>query len=43
MFWFLQVLAGLLNMAEKADWRTCNLKKEEEMEVVEKLKKQFEE
>ncbi|WCJ42686.1 CwfJ-like family protein / zinc finger (CCCH-type) family protein [Euphorbia peplus] len=37
-----EVLAGLLNMPERADWRTCDLNKEEETRVVEKLKKLFE-
>ncbi|XP_065850953.1 zinc finger CCCH domain-containing protein 64 [Euphorbia lathyris] len=37
-----EVLAGLLNMPERADWRSCNLNKEEETRVVEKLKKLFE-
>ncbi|GAA0176153.1 hypothetical protein LIER_29198 [Lithospermum erythrorhizon] len=38
-----EVLAGLLNMADKADWRNCQLSKDEEIKVVESFKKQFEE
>lgn len=39
----LQVLAGLLNTPERADWRTCTLNKEEETNMVEEFKKKFEE
>ncbi|KAK2645375.1 hypothetical protein Ddye_020570 [Dipteronia dyeriana] len=38
-----EVLAGLLNIAEKADWRNCALSKEEEMKIVENFKNRFEE
>lgn len=38
-----EVLAGLLNMADRADWRNCQLSKDEEIKVVESFKKQFEE
>lgn len=38
-----EVLAGLLNMADKADWRNCQLSKDEEIEMAEKLKSQFKE
>ncbi|OVA04008.1 zinc finger protein [Macleaya cordata] len=37
------VLAGLLNMADRADWRTCKLSKEDETKMVEVFKKHFEE
>ncbi|KDP33838.1 hypothetical protein JCGZ_07409 [Jatropha curcas] len=36
-----EVLAGLLNKPERADWRACTLSKEEEMKMVEEFKKQF--
>lgn len=39
----LQVLAGLLNMADKADWRNCMVGKEEEIKMAEDFKKRFEE
>ncbi|KAI0508015.1 hypothetical protein KFK09_014147 [Dendrobium nobile] len=39
----IQVLAGLLNMADRADWRNCKLSKEDELQMVEKFKKGFEE
>lgn len=38
----MQVLAGLLNIADKADWRNCMLGKEEETKMVEDFKKRFE-
>ncbi|PKU68284.1 zinc finger CCCH domain-containing protein 59 isoform X1 [Dendrobium catenatum] len=38
-----EVLAGLLNMADRADWRNCKLSKEDELQMVEKFKKGFEE
>lgn len=37
----LQVLAGLLNIADKADWRSCTFSKEEETKMVESFKKHF--
>ncbi|KAM7259794.1 hypothetical protein ACFE04_015535 [Oxalis oulophora] len=37
-----EVLAGLLNIADKADWRNCKFSKEEETTMVEDFKKQFE-
>ncbi|GAB4853788.1 hypothetical protein Ancab_017982 [Ancistrocladus abbreviatus] len=36
-----EVLAGLLKMPEKADWRNCKLSKEEEVKLVEAFKNQF--
>lgn len=39
----LQVLAGLLNIAEKADWRNCTPGKDEEVKMAENFKKRFEE
>lgn len=38
-----EVLAGLLNMADRADWRNCKLSKEEEIKMVERFKSGFEE
>ncbi|KAG6769985.1 hypothetical protein POTOM_025652 [Populus tomentosa] len=38
-----EVLAGLLNMPERADWRNCALGKDEETKMAEEFKKQFEE
>nr|XP_043616736.1 zinc finger CCCH domain-containing protein 64 [Erigeron canadensis] len=38
-----EVLAGLLNMADRADWRNCKLSKEEEIKMVERFKNSFEE
>lgn len=38
----MQVLAGLLNIADKADWRNCMFGKEEEIKMVEHFKKRFE-
>lgn len=40
---FLQVLAGLLNMADRADWRSCTYTKEEETKMAEDFKTQFQE
>lgn len=40
---FLQVLAGLLNMADRADWRSCTYSKEEETKMAEDFKTQFQE
>lgn len=39
----LQVLAGLLNMADRADWKNCKLSKEDERQMVERFKNRFEE
>ncbi|XP_020579449.1 zinc finger CCCH domain-containing protein 59 [Phalaenopsis equestris] len=38
-----EVLAGLLNMADKADWRNCKLSKDEELQMVQNFKTGFEE
>ncbi|CAK9140534.1 unnamed protein product [Ilex paraguariensis] len=38
-----EVLAGLLNMADRADWRNCKLSKEEEIKMAESFKSRFEE
>ncbi|PKA64259.1 Zinc finger CCCH domain-containing protein 59 [Apostasia shenzhenica] len=38
-----EVVAGLLNMADRADWRNCRLSKEDEMQLVENFKKGFQE
>nr|DAD44422.1 TPA_asm: hypothetical protein HUJ06_002652 [Nelumbo nucifera] len=40
---FLQVLAGLLNLTDRADWRSCKLSKEDEIKMAEGFKKRFEE
>ncbi|XP_022960696.1 zinc finger CCCH domain-containing protein 64 isoform X2 [Cucurbita moschata] len=37
-----EVLAGLLNMADKADWRNCTHSKEEETKMAEEFKIRFE-
>ncbi|KAL0345099.1 UNVERIFIED_CONTAM: Zinc finger CCCH domain-containing protein 64 [Sesamum radiatum] len=37
----LQVLAGLLNIADKADWRNCQLSKEEETKMAADFKTRF--
>ncbi|XP_022754881.1 zinc finger CCCH domain-containing protein 64-like isoform X2 [Durio zibethinus] len=37
-----EVLAGLLNMADRADWRNCTIGKEEETKLAENFKKRFE-
>jgi hypothetical protein len=39
----LQVLAGLLNKADRADWRNCAQSKEEEIKMAEDFKSQFQE
>ncbi|KAK4602637.1 hypothetical protein RGQ29_011595 [Quercus rubra] len=38
-----EVLAGLLNMADRADWRNCSQSKEEETKMAEDFKNQFQE
>ncbi|KAG9455617.1 hypothetical protein H6P81_000125 [Aristolochia fimbriata] len=38
-----EVLADLLNLKERADWRNCKLSKEDETKIAEDFKKQFEE
>jgi len=38
-----QVLAGLLSMADRADWRNCKLSKEEEIQMVDDFKHGFRE
>ncbi|KAL2553721.1 Zinc finger CCCH domain-containing protein 64 [Forsythia ovata] len=38
-----EVMAGLLNIADKADWRNCQLSKDEESKMAEGFKSQFEE
>uniref|UniRef100_A0A2P2JC73 Uncharacterized protein MANES_03G034200 n=2 Tax=Rhizophora mucronata TaxID=61149 RepID=A0A2P2JC73_RHIMU len=38
-----EVLAGLLKMPERADWRSCMLNKEEETKIAEEFKGRFEE
>lgn len=38
-----QVLAGLLNMADNANWRNHKHNKDEEMKIVEDFKDRFEE
>lgn len=38
-----QVVAGLLNIADRADWRNCALSKEEETKMVGDFKNRFEE
>ncbi|KAF3439609.1 hypothetical protein FNV43_RR17887 [Rhamnella rubrinervis] len=38
-----EVLAGLLNMADRADWRNCTCSKEEETKMVEHFKVKFQE
>ncbi|XP_062010688.1 zinc finger CCCH domain-containing protein 64-like [Rosa rugosa] len=38
-----EVMAGLLNKANRADWRRCTDSKEEETKMVEKFKSRFEE
>ncbi|KAK8970995.1 Zinc finger CCCH domain-containing protein 59 [Platanthera guangdongensis] len=37
-----EVLAGLLNIADRADWRNCKLSKEDELQMVENFKRGFE-
>lgn len=41
--YFRQVLAGLLSMADRADWRNCKLSKEEEVKMVDDFKQGFRE
>lgn len=36
-------MAGLLNIADRADWRNCTLTKEEEVKMAEGFKDQFQE
>ncbi|KAE8726230.1 receptor-like serine/threonine-protein kinase ALE2-like isoform X1 [Hibiscus syriacus] len=36
-----EVVAGLLNMADRADWRNCTISKEEETKLTENFKKRF--
>ncbi|KAK4727680.1 hypothetical protein R3W88_032597 [Solanum pinnatisectum] len=38
-----EVLAGLLNIADRADWRNCKVGKEEETKMVERFKNGFQE
>ncbi|GER35999.1 CwfJ-like family protein / zinc finger(CCCH-type) family protein [Striga asiatica] len=38
-----EVLAGLLNIADKADWRNCQLRKDEETKMADDFKSQFKE
>ncbi|KAL2533213.1 Zinc finger CCCH domain-containing protein 64 [Abeliophyllum distichum] len=38
-----EVMAGLLNIADKADWRNCQLSKDEESKMAEGFKSRFEE
>ncbi|KAF5935217.1 hypothetical protein HYC85_026346 [Camellia sinensis] len=38
-----EVLAGLLNKADRADWRNCKLSKEEEEKMVESFKNRYKE
>ncbi|KAH7519209.1 hypothetical protein FEM48_Zijuj08G0011400 [Ziziphus jujuba var. spinosa] len=38
-----EVLAGLLNMADRADWRSCTCRKKEETKMAEDFKSQFRE
>jgi len=38
-----EVLAGLLSMADRADWRNCKLSKEEEIKMVDDFKQGFQE
>lgn len=39
----IQVLAGLLDVTDRADWRNCEVSKEEETQMAEGFKKRFEE
>lgn len=43
MWYMSQVLAGLLNVADRADWRNCSQSKEEETKMAEDFKNQFQE
>lgn len=36
-----QVMAGLLNIADRADWRNCTLTKQEELKMAEGFKDRF--
>ncbi|WOL03010.1 zinc finger CCCH domain-containing protein 59 isoform X3 [Canna indica] len=36
-----EVMAGLLNMPDRADWRNCKVSKEDELQMVEEFKKGF--
>lgn len=38
-----QVVSGLLNIADKADWRNCKYSKEEETKMAEDFKNRFQE
>lgn len=38
-----QVLAGLLSMADRADWRNCKVSNEEEIQMVDDFKQGFRE
>ncbi|URE35276.1 zinc finger CCCH domain-containing protein [Musa troglodytarum] len=38
-----EVMAGLLNMADRADWRNCKVSKEDELQMVEEFKNGFSE
>uniref|UniRef100_A0A0D9XCZ1 C3H1-type domain-containing protein n=1 Tax=Leersia perrieri TaxID=77586 RepID=A0A0D9XCZ1_9ORYZ len=38
-----EVLAGLLSMADRADWRNCKVSKEEEIQIVDDFKQGFRE
>ncbi|KAJ0971349.1 hypothetical protein J5N97_019308 [Dioscorea zingiberensis] len=38
-----EVLAGLLNVADRADWRNCKMNKEDEIKMAETFKKGFKE
>jgi hypothetical protein len=38
-----EVLAGLLSMADRADWRNCKVSKEEEIQMVDDFKQGFRE
>ncbi|KAJ4848283.1 hypothetical protein Tsubulata_045022 [Turnera subulata] len=38
-----EVMAGLMNIPEKADWKNCVVSKEEETRMAEEFRKQFEE
>lgn len=37
------MLAGLLDVTDRADWRNCEVSKEEETQMAEGFKKRFEE
>jgi hypothetical protein len=38
-----EVLAGLLKIPDRADWRNCKISQEEEAKLAEDFKKQFQE